>query len=330
METASPDGARQRIAMSKKRLAISMGDAAGVGPELCCRISAEPEFSEHELIIYGNREILQRVATQCQLPLPQHINDFTVPDVAQIQAGQIQARCGALASACFEQAIQDALAGQVDAIVTCPVHKQALALSAAPFNGHTEWLQDRCAVEQSYMLMYDERISVALATCHQSLASVPSSINTAQLVQLGRMLHDFFVGLGMQQPRLAMCGLNPHAGEGGLFGNEETVITAAVDALRAEQIQISDVLPPDTAFTPFMRERFDAYICMYHDQGLIPFKSIAFDRGVNVTLGLPIIRSSVDHGTAFDIAWQGTAQVSSLASACRVALRLAENRMHRV
>lgn len=312
--------------MSSKRLAISMGDAAGVGPELCCRISSDPAFKEHEIIIYGNTEILQRVAEKCQLPMPAHIKNFECAEAQNIQAGQIQAACGALASACFEQAIQDALAARVDAIVTCPVHKQALALSQAPFNGHTEWLQDRCGVKQSYMLMYDERISVALATCHQSLASVPASINSHNIIQLGQMVHDFFVGLGIPQPQLAMCGLNPHAGEGGLFGNEETQINAAVQSLRQAQIHVSDVLPPDTAFTPFMRERFDAYICMYHDQGLIPFKSIAFDRGVNITLGLPIIRSSVDHGTAFDIAWQGKAEVSSLISACDIALRLATNR----
>ena len=308
--------------MSKKRLAITMGDAAGVGPELCCRLSALPEFSEHELIIYGNEIILNRVAKQLSLPIPKHIKHLPCSDAETIQAGSIQASCGKLASDCIEAAIEDCLNKSVDAMVTAPVHKQALSISGAPFNGHTEWLQDRCGAPDSFMLMYDPRITVALATCHQSLASVPSSINTAGLVRLGEMVAAFLRGLGNTAPKIAMCGLNPHAGEGGLFGDEEQEILAAAEILREQGINCSDPLPPDTAFTPFMRERFDAHLCMYHDQALIPFKSIAFDTGVNVTLGLPIIRSSVDHGTAFDIAWTGAADVTSLHSAVQVALRL--------
>ena len=300
--------------MSALRLALSMGDAAGVGPELCCRVCADPQFAEHELIVYGNRRLLDRVAATLQLACPQ---------ADDIQPGQVQAASGALAGACIEQAIQDCLAKTVDGMVTCPVNKKALSMAGAPFTGHTEWLQDRCHADDCFMLMYDQQICVALATCHQSLASVPQSINKHDLVRMGSLVHQFLCGIGIDSPQLAMCGLNPHAGEQGLFGNEEIIINQAASELRAAGIACSDALPPDTAFTALMRERYDAHLCMYHDQALIPFKTLAFDLGVNLTLGLPIIRSSVDHGTAFDIAWQGSASSSSLVSAINIAIQLA-------
>lgn len=310
--------------MTATRIAVTMGDAAGVGPELCCRLAANPQFTDSELLIYGNREILQRVADACQLQVPAHIIDIACPDSAAIEPGRISASSGDLAGACIEAAITDTLAAAADAIVTCPVNKEALALAKAPFTGHTEWLQARCQVNDAFMLLYDHEICVALATCHQSLASVPAALNSDGIQRLGELTHAFLQRLGVSKPRLSMLGLNPHAGENGLFGNEERIINAAAGALREQGISCSDALPPDSAFTPARRSGTDAYLCMYHDQALIPFKTLAFDRGVNLTLGLPIIRCSVDHGTAYDLAWQGRASDESLMAATALAIRLAD------
>ena len=214
--------------MSGLRLALSMGDAAGVGPELCCRVCADPQFDAFELIVYGNKRVLERVAEKLNLIIPQNIVDINCPEADTIQAGQLQVASGALAGACIEQAIQDCLSKKVDGMVTCPVNKKALSLAKAPFTGHTEWLQDRCAATDCFMLMYDKQICVALATCHQSLASVPQSINKHDLVRMGTLVDQFLRGIGIDKPHLAMCGLNPHAGEQGLFGNEEIIINQAV------------------------------------------------------------------------------------------------------
>jgi 4-hydroxythreonine-4-phosphate dehydrogenase len=174
------------------------------------------------------------------------------------------------------------------------------------------------------MMLHDPALTVALVTVHRSLASVPAAVDTAGVVRTGELLDGALRRLGIPRPRLAVLGLNPHAGEEGLFGDEDArVVAPAVDALRAAGLDVSGPLPPDTAFTAAARERFDGHVCLYHDQGLIPFKALAFDHGVNVTLGLPIVRTSVDHGTAFDIAGRGLASASSLVAAIRLAVELA-------
>ncbi len=310
-----------------QRIGISMGDAAGVGPELACKICSDPAFTEHELIVYGNQRMLERVAEHCDIEIPKQIKEIACKNIESIKPGEINRDAGQLASDCIDAAIQDCMDKKIDAMVTCPIHKQALALAGSPFPGHTEILQDRCQADDSYMLLYDKKICVALATCHQSLASVPSSINKHDIVRLGELVHEFLIGIGHEKPQIAVCGLNPHAGEGGLFGDEETIINQAVQSLRDAGIQCSDALPPDSAFAPHMLEQFHAHLCMYHDQALIPFKALAFEYGVNLTLGLPIIRTSVDHGTAFDIAWQGKASPNSLKSAVEVAINLAHRRV---
>jgi 4-hydroxythreonine-4-phosphate dehydrogenase len=182
----------------------------------------------------------------------------------------------------------------------------------------------RYAESGEAMLMYDRRIAVALVTCHQSLASVPATLTTERIVQVGLLLAGALRRLRRGEPTLAVCGLNCHAGEHGLFGEEEgRIIAPAVAELNRQGIRAEGPLPPDTAFMPAKRQRYAGYLCMYHDQGLIPFKALAFDAGVNVTLGLPIVRTSVDHGTAFDIAWKGKASPASLRSAIALAGKLA-------
>ncbi|MCS6970423.1 MAG: 4-hydroxythreonine-4-phosphate dehydrogenase PdxA [Planctomycetota bacterium] len=307
-------------------LAITIGDPAGIGPEIVLKACADPALRELPLLVIGMRALLARVADVLGLPLPAAIEEPPLPgfDAAAVQPGRIAALHGAVAAACIEHAIAGCLAGRFAALVTAPVHKQALHLAGVPFPGHTEWLAARSGVRDETMLMYHEQLAVALVTVHQSLASVPASLDALRIVRVGVQLAEALRRLRGREPRLAVLGLNPHAGEGGLFGDEERrCIVPAVGELLQLGILADGPLPPDAAFTPAARARYDGWVCMYHDQGLIPFKAFAFDEGVNVTLGLPIVRTSVDHGTAFDIAWQGRASHRSLVSAIRLAARLA-------
>jgi 4-hydroxythreonine-4-phosphate dehydrogenase len=311
------------------RLAITIGDPAGIGPEVALKAAADPLVLRCCVpVLVGSRALLRRIARTVKLALPAEILD--PPDVhldaAAVVPGQLSAACGAASARWVEAAIDGCLAGTFGAMVTCPLNKAALAAGGVPFPGHTELLAARCGVAGEAMLMYHRRLAVVLATCHQALASVPRALRRERIVAVGRLLADALVRMrGLRRaPRLALCGFNPHAGEDGLFGSEEARIVApAGDALRAAGFDVTGPLPPDTAFTPANRRRYDGYICLYHDQGLIPFKALAFDEGVNVTLGLPIVRTSVDHGTAFDIAWQGVATHRSLVEAIRLAARLA-------
>ena len=221
-------------------------------------------------------------------------------------------------------AIDACLAGKVDAVVTCPANKEAMQAAGVTHPGHTEIFAERTKTENFCMAFISDTISCSLVTVHVGYHEVPSLLTTDRIyevISLTRQAHQKLLG---KEPRLAVCGLNPHAGENGLFGNreEETIIVPAIEKARGEGADIIGPLPPDTAFTQNRRESVDAYICMYHDQALIPVKALAFDQAVNVTLGLPIVRTSVDHGTALDIAWQGKADPSSLKAAVRLAARM--------
>ncbi len=242
-----------------------------------------------------------------------------------VAPGVISAEAGAISAACVEEAVRGCRAGRWDGMVTGPIHKQAIHLAGVPFPGHTEWLAARCQARDEAMLMYHPTIAVALATCHLALTDAIASLTTARIVSVGRALDAALTRLRGTRPRLAVLGLNPHAGEGGLFGDQEArVVAPAVAALKAAGIRADGPLAPDSAFTPDARKRYDGWVCLYHDQGLIPFKALAGHEGVNVTLGLPIVRTSVDHGTAFDIAWRGQAEHRSLVEAIRLAARLAQ------
>lgn len=309
------------------KIAITIGDPAGVGPELALRACADPAVAALcEPVVVGSRALLARVAQRLALPLPARIDEPPVPgfDPAAVEPGRIAAANGAAAAAWIDAAIAGCRAGRYAAMTTCPIHKQALHLAGVPFPGHTEMLADRCGVSGGEaMMLYSARIAVALVTVHQSLLSVPAALTPERIVRIGRQFAESLRRLRGRPPRLAVLGFNPHAGEGGLFGDEERAIVPAVYELLQLGIDAEGPLPPDTAFTPAKRERYDGWLCMYHDQALIPFKALAFDEGVNVTLGLPIVRTSVDHGTAFDIAWQGSASHASLIEAVALAARLA-------
>jgi len=308
-------------------IAITIGDAAGVGPELALRACADPAVRELcRPVLIGSRALLTRVADRLGLGVPAEIEDPSVAgfDPAAVEPGRIQAACGAAGVAWVDAAIAGCRAGRYAAMVTCPLNKAALHAAGVPFPGHTELLADRCGVAGGEaMMLYSDTLAVALVTVHQSLVSVPASLDPARITRIGVQFAEALTRLRGRRPRLAVLGFNPHAGEGGLFGDEERAIVPAIAELLQLGWNVDGPLPPDTAFTAARRAQYDGWLCMYHDQGLIPFKALAFDEGVNVTLGLPIVRTSVDHGTAFDIAWQGRATHTSLVSAIALAMRLA-------
>lgn len=309
--------------MELPRIAITMGDPAGIGPELCCRIANDAELARRgRLTVFGCPRLLQRVAQVTGLPAPPTIRSCSA--ASDIVPGQISAAAGAAALAAVEAGIDACLAGEADALVTAPIHKQAIAAAGCPHPGHTELLAERCGCDDVAMLLSGAGLQVALVTIHQSLVSVAGALCSSEIIRVGRLLVAGLRRLGRPAPRIAVLGFNPHAGDGGRFGDEEARIVApAIAALRAEGIDADGPLPPDTAFAPAIRRRYDGHLCLYHDQGLIPFKALAFDAGVNITLGLPIVRTSPDHGTAFDIAWQGRAAASSMRAAVTAAIAMA-------
>jgi 4-hydroxythreonine-4-phosphate dehydrogenase len=303
-------------------IAVTLGDPAGIGPEIACKALAEPAvLACCRPRLVGSRRIITDVAAHLSLTVPPDIVD--TGDAGAITRGVVSAAAGAAAAAAVEEAIAGTIAGRYAALVTNPLNKAAIHAAGVPFPGHTEWLAARCGVAGETMLMYHDELAVALATCHIPLLAVPAALNPQRIVEVGRLLHDALRRIRGRKPRLAICGFNPHAGEGGLFGNQDEVVVPAVSELLQLGIDCDGPLPPDTAFTPANRKRYDGIVALYHDQGLIAFKALYFDTGVNVTMGLPIIRTSVDHGTAFDIAWQGIAQHRSLVEAIKLAARLA-------
>lgn len=323
-----------------------MGDPAGIGPELCLRLLAHVETLQVATpVVFGDAGVLRRVADLLALPFPaqvisreewplasQALSGPAVLDLGAIAAtdvrpGEVDARCGEAAYRYVTAAIDAALAGEVEAVATAPLHKEALHAAGHDFPGHTEIFATRMRAERSCMMLTAPEITCSLVTVHVGLAAVPALLTTERIREVIDLTADAMRRLRGREPRLAVCGLNPHAGEGGLFGlrEEERIITPAVAGAQAAGLDIEGPLPPDTAFLPERRRRTDAYICMYHDQGLIPLKALAFDSAINTTLGLPIVRTSVDHGTAFDIAWQGRANPSSLYEAVRLAARLSED-----
>lgn len=306
-------------------LALSIGDPAGIGPELALRAAADGGLARDvDLRLIGSHALLERVAATCGLSVPETVDEAGTLDAAVVVPGTIAAAHGAASAAWVDHGIAGCRAGRYAALVTGPIHKQAWHAAGIPFPGHTELLADRCGVEGAEaMLMYHDDLAVALVSVHQSLVSAAAVLEPTRIVRIARQTAEIVQRLRGTKPRLAVLGWNPHAGEGGLFGDEEAAIRPAVYELLQLGFDCDGPLPPDTAFTPAARRRYDAWICMYHDQGLIPFKALCFDQGVNVTLGLPIIRTSVDHGTAYDQAWKGTASHESLISAIRLAARLA-------
>ena len=319
-----------------------MGDPAGVGPELCLRLLANPKVAEFcTPIVFGDLLSLNSVGNRCGLPQPNTaigLKEFDenypadgpmVVDVGNLQTnqlkpGEVNQHTGAASFAFIEAAIAAALEGRVDAIATGPINKEAWQAAGIKFPGHTEMFANRTDTDRFCMMMTAPAFSCSLVTTHVGYDQVPDLLTTELIVEVIELTNEALTRICGRKPKLLTLGLNPHAGEGGLFGNreEETIIAPAVNMAAQKGIDIAGPIPPDTAFLPWRREKTDGYICMYHDQGLIPFKALNFDTGVNITLGLPIIRTSVDHGTALDIAWEGKADVASLIAAVELATKL--------
>lgn len=326
--------------MSLPKIAITCGDPAGVGPELCLKVVALESVRKSCIpIVFGDAAILARVAKQLDLTLPPVATDqdsiagietASLLDFRQLKAddvvpGVVNATTGRASYAYVDTAIDLALSGVIDGLVTGPISKQALHLAGISFPGHTEILAEKTSAHRICMMLTSDQITCSVVTAHVGLREVPELLTTDRIIDAIELSYEAMKRMRGRDVHVTVCGLNPHAGENGLFGNreEERVIQPAVEAAKAKGMQIVGPLPPDTAFLPANRQKTDCYICMYHDQGLIPLKTLAFDTAVNVTLGLPIVRTSVDHGTALDIAWQGLASELSFVHAVHLAVKLA-------
>lgn len=303
-----------------------MGEVVGVGPELAIRCAGLTAVTDRCVpILFGPEQAISRIADVMRLGQPDHIHDVGRLDATLLHPGVFSASTGRSSFEAVDQAIKAAIDGDIDAIVTGPIQKEAWHAAGIEFPGHTEMLADRLGITDFCMMLTSDSISCVLATIHVPLADVPKLLTTAAIVRAIRLGAHALTTREQRPARVTVCGLNPHAGENGLFshGEESGVIQPAIDAARNDGIDVRGPVPPDTAFTPTMRAATDVYICMYHDQGLIPLKALAFDDAVNVTLGLPIIRTSVDHGTALDLAWQGKASHRSMLAAIHMAIDLA-------
>ena len=288
----------------RPRIALTVGDPAGIGPEIAARAAADPGvLSICEPLLYG---------------------PSTRDELASFKVGQISAEAGRSAYNAILRAVDDAVSGAVGAIATAPINKEAFAAAGLPWKGHTDLLAHLTGAPRGVMMFYSETLRVVLATVHIPLASVPAAITQPLMEELITLTAQELPRFGVPHPRVAIAGLNPHAGEHGLLGEEdERVLRPAVTACAARGMNVEGPYPGDTVFVRATRAEFDVVIACYHDQGLIPIKMAAFGKAVNVTLGLPIVRTSVDHGTAFDIAGKGMADPSSMIEAVKLAAKLA-------
>lgn len=327
-------------------IAITMGDGAGIGPEIIAKYLRD-RSSERDLLVIGDPARLEAAfrlvgTTRAIVALPaeqglkpilkmpdDRAGDSAVPvlDVGRLPAdlpfGRVDAACGRIAYAAITAAIDLARAGEIGALVTAPIHKEALHAAGIPFPGHTEILADRTGTRDFGMMLIEGPLRVILVSIHVSLRDALDRITEANLARTFRLAHEGCRALGIKAPRIAVAGLNPHAGEGGLFGREEIeIIAPAIAKARSGGLDIAGPFPPDTVFMRARKGAFDIVVAQYHDQGLIPIKLNGIEKGVNITVGLPIIRTSVDHGTAFDIAGKGLADPSSLAEAVTVARQM--------
>ncbi len=338
------------MAQVKPRIALTLGDPAGIGPEIVAGAWADPAVHECcRPVAVGHPEILRRAValrgTGAEVvpvdspneaePQPRLIPCLAcgAADVLDVVPGTIDARAGQAAYDAVVRAARLALAGEVDAITTAPLHKEALHRAGHAYPGHTELLAELCGAKDFAMMLYlgpDEQVrspaglAVVHVTLHTAMRNVFEQLSVPRILATARLADRFMTRMKSGvRPRIAVCALNPHAGEGGLFGDEErAVIRPAVERGLAEGLNLEGPLPTDTIMVRARNGEFDAVVAMYHDQGHIALKLLGMHRAVNVTLGLPIIRTSVAHGTAFDLAWQGRAEVRGMVEALRVASRL--------
>jgi 4-hydroxythreonine-4-phosphate dehydrogenase len=322
-------------------LVVTPGEPAGIGPDLCVQLSATPP--EIPLIVVADKHLLQQRAAQLYIPLqildypesqqrdnkPNTLTVFHVPLAAACRPGVLDAANSKYVLATLRRAAQGCMAGEFSGMVTAPVHKGIINDAGFGFSGHTEFLAELTGTKQVVMMLVGGGLRVALATTHLPLKDVPAAI-TAPLLEdvLTILQRDLQRRFGIARPRILVAGLNPHAGEGGYLGREEIeVMVPVLDKLRAGGMNVSAPMPADTLFTPHKLAQCDCVLAMYHDQGLPVLKHASFGQGVNVTLGMPIIRTSVDHGTALDLAGTGNADGGSLLEAIRLADQMSKNQI---
>ncbi len=335
------------------RIAITQGDAAGVGPELVLRAHERGLFDAGAVVIgdysvlqrckeqIGSSTVLRRVSSEDFVETLNRedgsadrqtfsasgtliVCDLGLLDGHEVVVGKLSAATGGAAARYVEYATRLALEGTIDGFVTCPINKEATRLALPDFTGHTELIAELCGAAEISMMLASDKLIVTHVSTHVSLIEAIRRVTSDRVASVIRLTHQALSRF-VPNPRLAVCGVNPHAGEGGAFGQEDiTQIAPAVATARAEGIAVFGPEPADTVFHRAVGGEFDGVVCMYHDQGHIPMKTLDFHGGVNITLGLPIVRTSVDHGTAFDIAWQGVASTVSLHQAYLYATRLIE------
>lgn len=316
-------------------LAITMGDAAGVGPEIIA-LALEEQQEGLRYVVLGDIDRLRAGARKAGSSTRYKVAAGSVEDVLAIKGripvinvplgegaipfGRLSAVAGECAYQCLIKAIDLAMDGDIDAIVTAPLNKESIHLAGHAFPGHTEILAHRTGAPDTVMMLVAGGMRALHVTTHIPIAEVPAMMTKERIVRVLNLGDAALKNMGLKDPSFAVAGLNPHAGESGIFGaEEEQVIIPAIKAAEQMGIRVAGPLPPDVVFLKMHRGKYDAVIAMYHDQGHIPLKLLAFESGVNVTLGLPIIRTSVDHGTAFDIAGKGLADPGSLIEAIRLA-----------
>lgn len=323
----------------KPTLAITMGDPAGIGAEIILKAFSHADFREkYKCIVIGEKSVLEFYKDLLKINSPEikiikdiseYENDkicvVNIPVVNNdFQIGATQSNCGEAAFQYIDYAINLAKKGEIDAVITCPINKEALHLAGHNYPGHTEIFAEKCGVDNFTMLFKVENVSVVHCTTHCSLKEAINLITTEKVKQNIVLLNDALKSFGIQNPRIAVAGLNPHAGENGLFGTEEIEhINPAIEWAKQNGINASGPFPPDTVFCSAFKGNFDGIVAMLHDHGFVALKSRDFESGVNITIGLPIIRTSVGHGTAFDIAGKNMASENSLLAAIEDAQKMA-------
>jgi 4-hydroxythreonine-4-phosphate dehydrogenase len=314
------------------RIAISIGDPAGIGAEITLKALQDDAIASlAEWLVVADSAALATAGSVCgidpaSLPFTL-VETNTLPAGRSFAFGQLSAECGSAAVAYVRRAVELCMSGKADAMVTAPLNKEAVTLSGRAFSGHTEYIAELTGASESRMLLYSEKLATVHVSTHIPLEQA-CRLDRARIVRTIQIGNDAVRWMRRSAPRVAVCGLNPHAGEHGLFGwQDRDIIAPAIDEARALGIDCSGPHSPDTIFVRALRGEFDLVVAMYHDQGHIPMKLLDFEGGVNVSLGMPIIRTSVDHGTAFDIAGGNLANATNMKAAMRLAVRMAEGKL---
>jgi len=323
-------------------IGITMGDPAGIGPEIILKSLSLKSLSGANCVVIGSAEILRRVIDKGLVPTQtiktiENVNqakfeygivnviDIPLADIDQFEVGKIQAQAGDLAYRCIEKATKLALSGDIKAVATAPLNKEALFSAGHNYPGHTELLAKLTNTKDYAMVLYTDTLKVIHVTTHIALLDFLKNLNQTRVNTVINIADSFMKKAGFKHPKIAVAGVNPHAGENGLFGMEEiNVLTPSINAMKKEGMDVYGPCPPDTVFLQASQGQYDIVVAMYHDQGHIPLKLIGFYDGVNITAGLPFFRTSADHGTAFDIAWTGKANPDSMLKSVELAVKLSK------